>query len=142
MTSATLLDNAMRRALIEAARQARNFAYAPYSHYRVGAAILTASGKIFGGCNIENAAFSPTLCAERVALVKAISEGSYDLVACVVITENGGSPCGTCRQTLFEFAPNLQILVANSNGDVLYERVLSELLPEGFGPDSLTMTHG
>ena len=89
--------------LISQAAQAREHAYAPYSRYAVGAALLTRSGRVYTGCNVENASYSLTLCAERVALFKAVSEGEREFQAIAIVTSNGGSPCGACRQVLAEF---------------------------------------
>ena len=94
-------------------------------------------GSIYKGCNIENASYPVTICAERVALVKAVSEGQRQFDAIAVVTSNGGSPCGMCRQMLYEFAPDLRVILAKTDGTVVYDGILSELLPRGFGPDSL-----
>src|SRR5689334_4940651 len=96
-------------------------AYAPYSNYLVGAALLAADGKIYTGCNVENAAYPSTICAERVAVTKAVSEGSRSFTAIVVVTANGGFPCGTCRQVMNEFAPDAQVIVADAQGNVIEE---------------------
>jgi len=124
----------MRRTLIATAVRARQYAYVEYSKYKVGAALLGSNGEIYGGCNIENASYPATICAERVALVKAISEGIRTFKAIAVVTENGGSPCGICRQMLYEFAPNLIVIIADAEKNIKYERILSDLLPDGFGP--------
>jgi len=124
------------KALIQSAREARERAYAPYSNYYVGAAILTESGDVFTGCNIENASYPATICAERVAITKAVSEGYSNFEAIVVATQNGGSPCGICRQVMNEFAPDMTVLVV-SESEVVYESTVSELLPDGFGPANL-----
>ena len=126
-----------RQKLITAAQHARQQAYAPYSHYLVGAALLTSNGETFLGCNIENAAYSPTICGERVAIFKAVSEGIQNFDAIAVVTSNGGAPCGVCRQVMQEFSPEMLVIVANSAGDVTFEGPLTELLPRGFGPDQL-----
>ncbi len=123
-------------ALVEAARAARARAYAPYSRYAVGAAVLTRAGRIFTGCNIENATYGATVCAERVALWKAVSEGERDLVAIAVVTENGGSPCGICRQVMAEFGPDMRVLIADVAGNVR-ETTVQALLPDRFGPEDL-----
>ncbi|GAB4473338.1 MAG: cytidine deaminase [Anaerolineae bacterium] len=125
-----------REALVEAARQARSRAYAPYSRYTVGAAVLTASGKIYTGCNIENAVYPATVCAERVAIWKAISEGERDLRAIAVATRNGGSPCGICRQVMNEFAPQMLVILADME-QITAEYLVEDLLPAGFGPTHL-----
>ena len=113
-------------------------AYCPYSHFAVGAALECADGTGFTGCNIENAAFSPTICAERTAVAKAVSEGHTDFVRIVVAgrCESFCVPCGVCRQVLREFAPDMEIICLNSKGE---EQVftLSELLPHSFGPEFL-----
>ncbi|NOX63093.1 MAG: cytidine deaminase [Chloroflexi bacterium] len=122
--------------LLAAAFAARKRAYAPYSNYHVGAALLTEEGKVFQGCNIENAAYSVSLCAERVAIFKAASEGHRRFRALAVVTENGGAPCGPCRQVMREFAPDLVILIADVEGRVR-RTTLAELFPDAFGPDQL-----
>jgi cytidine deaminase len=125
-------------ALVTAAIAAREQAYAPYSRFAVGAAALTASGKVYPGCNIENAAYSPTLCAERVALVSAYAAGEREIVALAVVTPTAGpaSPCGACRQVIYELAPNSSIVLANLNGQ-LRLTTPQELLPDGFGAGQL-----
>jgi cytidine deaminase len=124
------------RELVRLAQQARGNAYAPYSHYNVGAALLTASGQVFTGCNVENAAYPMTICAERGAIVKAVSEGQREFVAIAIATRNGGSPCGACRQVMREFAPHLRVLLADDTGDVR-QYTLDQLLPDSFGPENL-----
>ena len=128
-----------REALIHQAREARKRAYAPYSNYRVGAALLGASGRIYTGCNVENAAYPECICAERVAVVKAVSEGERDFVAIAIVTRDGGSPCGACRQVLNEFSPSMQVLITDETGEVR-EATAGALLPDHFGPDNLTRT--
>ncbi|MEG1426469.1 MAG: cytidine deaminase [Oscillospiraceae bacterium] len=130
--------------LIEAAENSRNFAYAPYSHFAVGAALLTKSGRIFTGVNIENVAYSPTNCAERTAFFKAISEGECNFSAIAIVGGIAGqepvdycTPCGVCRQVMAEFCRgDFRILCAKNTEDVR-EYSLSELLPESFGKTSL-----
>ena len=113
-------------------------AYCPYSHFAVGAALECSDGSVFTGCNIENASFGPTICAERTAVAKAVSEGHTDFVRIVVAgrCESFCVPCGVCRQVLREFAPDMEIICLNSKGE---EQVftLSELLPHSFGPEFL-----
>ena len=113
-------------------------AYCPYSHFAVGAALECADGSVFTGCNIENAAFSPTICAERTAVAKAVSEGRTDFVRIVIAgrSEDFCVPCGVCRQVLREFAPDLEIICLNGKGE---EQVftLPQLLPHSFGPEFL-----
>lgn len=123
--------------LIQQAIRASERAYAPYSHYHVGAALLAADGTIYTGCNVENAAYPACICGERTALVKAVSEGVRDFTAIAVATANGGSPCGLCRQMLYEFAPDLTVIIADFEGRVHHTYRLHELLPEGFGPRDL-----
>jgi cytidine deaminase len=124
--------------LIRAARAARLNAYVPYSHYAVGAAVLTKSGKVYAGCNIENAAYPTGLCAERVAIFKAVSEGERALVALVVVTSNAGSPCGACRQVFSEFGEDDAVIVlARSRGNHRKKFTMKEILPDRFGPEHL-----
>ena len=119
--------------LLAAATSARDHAHAEYSSYRVGAAILTMNGRIFTGCNIENASLGLTICAERVALHKAISEGMRDIEAIAVVSDDvpPARPCGACRQVLSEFADDMRIICANLEG-VVDEFRLTDLLPEAF----------
>ena len=126
-----------RQKLIEAAVQARQWAYAPYSNYAVGAALLTLSGKIYDGVNVENAAYPTTMCAERVAVFKAVSEGERQFEAIAVVTSNGGSPCGSCRQVLAEFGLDTIVLIATAEGRLVQEAVLGDLLPGAFTPQQL-----
>lgn len=122
--------------LLQKARDMKRFAYVPYSHYWVGAALRAKDGRIFTGCNVENAAFGNTMCAERTALFKAVSEGVREFTAIAIAAEGSAPfPCGACRQSLYEFAPELRVLVT-WDGNVR-EEGLNELLPEGFGPSSL-----
>lgn len=126
-----------RNALIERARAARRHAYAPYSSYPVGAAVLTGSGAIYDGANVENAAYPSGMCAERSAVFSAVSHGERKIVAVAVVTEKGGTPCGGCRQVLWEFGPQAHVIIADSEGRVVLEAPLAELLPNAFGPDDL-----
>jgi cytidine deaminase len=122
--------------LVARAIEARQRAYAPYSHYKVGAALLGKSGKVYLGCNVENASYSHTICAERTAVVKAVSEGETEFEAIAVVTRNGGSPCGACRQVLAEFAPELTVYIADESGEHR-TTTLRELLPDSFTPKHL-----
>lgn len=131
------LTEEQRSQLIEAARQARQWAYAPYSHYAVGAAILTPNGKIYDGVNIENAAYPTTMCAERVAVFKAVSEGERQFEAIAVVTSNAGAPCGGCRQVLAEFGLDTVVLIADSDGQLKMETTVGGLLPGAFTPADL-----
>jgi cytidine deaminase len=124
--------------LLESAIAASHHAYIPYSRYPVGAALRALDGTVFSGCNVENAAYPASICAERTALVKAVSEGHQQFDLIVVVTRNGGSPCGTCRQMLYEFAPELRVITADLTGQIVSDHSLSQLLLDGFGPSSLT----
>ena len=139
------MDN---KELCEMARNARSRAYAPYSGYTVGAALLCASGRVYTGCNIENAAFSPSVCAERVAVFKAVSEGEKDFLKIAVCGGKNGEapadsfpPCGVCRQVLAEFCRrDFTVLLAGPEG--YEERTLAQLLPLGFSPDNVEGAKG
>jgi cytidine deaminase len=122
-----------RAALIAAATAAREHAHAPYSNFRVGAAVRAISGRIFTGCNVENATFGLTLCAERLAVFKAISEGErgFEAVAVVAQTDVLTPPCGACRQILWEFCGNAEVVLANLKGHVASHR-MSVLFPKAF----------
>lgn len=131
------LNDEMRQELIRLAIEVRARAYVPYSSYPVGAALLTSTGKFFTGVNVENAAYPTTMCAERVAVFKAVSEGERDFVAIAVVTSNGGSPCGSCRQVLAEFGLETRVLIADAQGRVVQEANVAELLPGAFRPEHL-----
>lgn len=123
-------------ALVKQAIEAREYSYSPYSHYKVGAALLTAGGNIYKGCNIENAGYTASVCAERTAIFKAVSQGETDFVAIAVATGNGGAPCGVCRQVMREFSANLTVIIGTTAGD--YQVLtLADLLPHSFGPENL-----
>jgi cytidine deaminase len=132
--------------LVALAQKARELAYAPYSNFPVGAALLGRSGKVFTGCNVENAAYPLTTCAERTALTKAVSEGEREFEAIAVVTATGATPCGSCRQILREFAgPDddskgmlaaLRVIVADLDGN-RRTYTIAELLPAGFTPEQL-----
>ena len=119
--------------LIKEAEKARKRAYTPYSKFKVGAAVLCDDGKIFTGCNIENASFGLALCAERVAIFKAVSEGStkFEAIAVIGDTDKPCSPCGACRQVISEFDENIPLIMANLKGDVKIKKI-GDLLPEAF----------
>ena len=117
--------------LIASAAAARERAYAPYSGYKVGAALRGKSGRVYTGCNVENAAYGSTMCAERTAIFKAISEGEREFEAIAVVTENGGSPCGACRQVMMEFAPGMTVIIADTQGQARVTTV-RDLLPDEF----------
>ncbi len=123
--------------LLRLAIETAGRAYIPYSHYAVGAALRALDGTVYTGCNVENAAYPATICAERTALVKAVSEGRREFDLIVVVTANGGSPCGTCRQMLFEFAPTLRVVMADLQGNIHADQPLNAMLLMGFGPEHL-----
>ena len=131
------LNDEDKNALIALAVEARRRAYAPYSKYPVGAALRTKSGRIFTGCNVENAAYPTSMCAERVAVFKAISEGESAFEVIAVVTSNGGTPCGSCRQVLAEFGLDTRVLVAEANGRLVQETTVAGLLPGAFTPKDL-----
>ena len=131
------LTNEERHYLIDLAIEARRRAYVPYSHYPVGAALRTISGKVFTGVNVENAAYPTTICAERTAVFKAVSEGEREFEVIAVVTENGGSPCGSCRQVLAEFGLDTVVLIADAEGKLLQETTVEDLLPGAFTPEHL-----
>ncbi len=132
-----------REGLLERARAARKMAYAPYSGFKVGAALLDSSGRVWTGCNVENAAYGCTICAERTALLKAISEGTREFTAIAVVGSGSGpaEPCGQCRQTLVEFNPCLEVILEDAEGKPRSHR-LDEMLPWHFGPDRLDPNKG
>jgi cytidine deaminase len=134
MPERELIEAATARRLMEAAIAARGRAYAPYSHFSVGAAALAENGTVFTGCNVENAVFGLTLCAERIALFKAVSEGISDFEAIAVVGPDDDAacpPCGSCRQVMAEFAPDLVVLTPDGEGGIA-QRLLRELLPGAF----------
>jgi cytidine deaminase len=122
--------------LIAAAAAVRERAYAPYSRFLVGAALCAADGTIFAGCNVENASYGLTICAERNAIAQAIAAGARDFTAVAVVSENGVTPCGACRQVLVEFGPEMTVIVVDLRGR---RRIytLAELLLDAFGPKHL-----
>ena len=140
----THIAPAIAQRLLNEAKAARETSYAPYSGCRVGAALLTDTGKIYRGCNIENAAFGPTVCAERVALFKAVSEGMHSFTAIAVVggkdatTSGLFPPCGVCRQVLREFCvPDEMTVILEQDDGTPYMLTLADLLPHSFGPDFL-----
>ena len=138
------MEKAEIQALIREAFAAQKFAYVPYSHFHVGAALRGKNGQVFRGCNIENASYTPTNCAERTALFKAVAEGVTEFTDIAVVGSRRGevneqitSPCGVCRQALFEFGgPELNVIMAKTPEDFI-ERSMDELLPFGFGPSNV-----
>lgn len=126
-----------KKGLIKKALEAKEKAYVPYSNFSVGAAVLTESNEVYTGCNIEIASYSPTLCAERTAIFKAVSEGELKVKAIAVVGDTKYTyPCGVCRQVIREFGKDALIIVANSEDDYK-EYTLDELLPYSFGPEDL-----
>lgn len=123
--------------LIRRAQAARRVSYAPYSDYPVGAALLTADGHVHTGANVENASYPLSICAERVAVFKAVTAGERDLVAIAVATHNGGSPCGACRQVLSEFGPRAAVFTVDEDGEIVIDSAVDQLLPHAFGPTHL-----
>ena len=133
-----MINDEMKQELGRLAAEMRSRSYIPYSHYAVGAALLTKDGRIFTGCNIENAAYPVTICAERTAIFKAISEGSRDFEAIAVATEDGqGYPCGSCRQVMAEFSLDMDVMLADAAGNISVETSVSDLLPGAFTPKNL-----
>ena len=122
--------------LVQAALAARQRAYAPYSNYWVGAAVLTSDGTVVVGCNVENASYPATICAERVALTAAVAQGYRDFTAVAVATLNGGTPCGICRQVMAELGPTMMVYISDAAGNFRTTTV-AELLPGAFRGDSL-----
>jgi cytidine deaminase len=123
--------------LIDMANQARDKAYAPYSNYKVGAALRTKSGRVFTGVNVENAAYPTTMCAERIAIYKAVSEGEREFAIIAVVTSNAGSPCGGCRQVMAEFGLDTIVLIGNTDGELIEQTSVDGLLPGAFTPAHL-----
>lgn len=128
----------LKQALIDQARLYQKRAYNPYSHYAVGSAVLAEDGQVYGGANIENSAYPSGLCAERVAIFKAVSEGNRKIQAIAIVTCNGGSPCGACRQVMREFAAlDMPVILADDEGQVVFESTMDGILPRSFGPEDL-----
>ena len=132
------MSNITDEELVKKALAARSFSYSPYSKYRVGAALECSDGTVFTGCNVENASYPCGICGERTALAKAVSEGQrkFNRIAVAGSSKEFCTPCGMCRQVLYEFAPEIKILCANDNGEYK-ELILKDLLPEGFGASSM-----
>lgn len=132
------LTTKQKNKLVQIARGYQAQAYAPYSGYLVGAAVLAEDGKLYGGNNIENSAYPSGLCAERVAIFKAVSEGNRKILAISVVTKNAGSPCGACRQVMREFASlDMPVIIADEQGKIVWETTMDGILPRSFGPESL-----
>lgn len=139
--SALDLDDRVIGQLVAEAAAARLRAYAPYSHFAVGAALLAPDGTIYTGCNVENASYGLAICAERNAVAHAVASGARTFEAVAVVTENGVTPCGACRQVLAEFGPKMAVIVADTAGNQRHYR-LNELLPDAFGPEQLAEATG
>lgn len=133
----TAINDEQRAELVELGLRARESAYAPYSNYPVGAALLTKSGQYYLGANVENASYPLSMCAERVAIFKAVSAGDREPLAISVVTANAGSPCGGCRQVLSEFGLDTLVLLVDGSGTVAREMTVAELLPAAFRPEHL-----
>ncbi len=132
------MNNDLHDSLHAAALAVRSRAYAPYSKFQVGAAILTASGEIFAGCNVENASYGLTICAERVAIGSAVAAGHKEIVAVAVVSSGGHSPCGACRQVLSEFGPAMEVILIDADDPTRTRTTtLTALLPEQFSSDAL-----
>jgi len=131
------LDQEKKIDLVRIAKQVRKWAYVPYSGFKVGAAVLTESGRIYDGVNVENAAYPDTICAERAAIFTAVSNGETKFRAIAVVTEKGGTPCGSCRQVMAEFSPDMLVIIADENEKIIFEKKLSDLLPNAFLPNDL-----
>lgn len=128
-----------KQSLIDLANEARRRAYVPYSHYPVGAALRTKNGRLYTGVNVENAAYPQTMCAERVAIFKAVSEGEKEFEVIAVVTNNGGSPCGGCRQVMAEFGLDTIVLLGDGEGKLVLETTVNGLLPGAFIPEHLVV---
>ncbi len=126
-----------KQSLVDLANTARQRAYVPYSNYPVGSALRTKTGRIFTGVNVENAAYPQTMCAERIAIFKAVSEGETEFEIITVVTDNGGSPCGGCRQVMAEFGLETVVILADGKGKIIEETTVGGLLPGAFTPEHL-----
>ncbi len=134
------MDKRTINKLLKLAEEARSYSYSPYSHYGVGAALLTKNGKIYQGCNIENASFTPTICAERTAFFKAVYDGerAFSAIAVIGTGDLPAFPCGVCRQVMAEFCDaDFVIITANRDLSTVVVKTLDEMLPERFGPKDL-----
>lgn len=129
-----------KKALVHQAILAQKNAYAPYSKYHVGAALLTTSGETFLGANVENAVYPLTICAERAAISSAVSAGVRDIAAIAVVTRDGGTPCGACRQVMTEFGTDIVVLIADESGTIFHETTSGHLLPDSFNAENLKIS--
>lgn len=130
------LDDPRIEDLVAEAKAVQTRAYTPYSHFAVGAALLAHSGVVYTGCNVENASYGLTICAERNAIAHAVACGERTFEAIAIVTENGVTPCGACRQVLAEFSPTILVILMDGRGTQRRYR-LTELLPDAFGPEHL-----
>ena len=126
----------MKDSVVKEAMAMRKQAVAPYSNYTVGAAVLTKSGEIIGGCNVESSSYGLTCCAERIAIYNALSAGHKKVNALAVATDNGGKPCGACRQVIWDICGDITIYIADGDGNI-FETTSTDLLPDAFGEDML-----
>lgn len=131
------MEQAEKEEMVRMAVEVAGKAHAPYSNFPVGAVLRAADGALYTGCNVENASYGLTICAERTAVFKAVSEGVQSFTHLALSVRGGGSPCGACRQVLWEFAPDLEIILGDENGKIVREVSLKVLLPDSFGPESL-----
>ena len=127
----------IKNKLVQRACEVRKHSYSPYSNFAVGAALLTPDNKIFTGTNVENAVYPVGICAERAAVAKAVSEGEKEFIAIAIVGSSAISPCGSCRQVLYEFNPKMLVILADEKGEIEHEIILEKLLPLGFGPKDL-----
>lgn len=130
------MDQKKKQALVTAAQNVRKRAYAPYSNYEVGASLLTKDGSIVTGCNVENAVWGLTICAERSAIFTAVSQGHREFTAMAVVTKDGGPPCGACRQAIREFCTDMDIIFVDEHG-IAKDHTLKEIFPHSFGPENI-----
>ena len=134
-----MLTDEQRKDLVRSAQEASKGVYAPYSNYLVGAALLTSTGKVYLGANVENAAYPSSMCAERVAVFKAVTENDRNFEAMAIVTRDGASSCGQCRQVLSEFGLDTIFIIAKDSGEIVEESTIRDLLPGAFGPSNLDM---
>lgn len=132
------MHGSQQASLVDAAFAVRGAAHAPYSHFHVGAAVQTASGDVFAGCNVENASYGLTICAERAAACAAVAAGHKEIVAVAVVTSGGHAPCGACRQVLAEFGPTMDVVIVDADDPSrVRTTTLDKLLPDGFSGAAL-----
>lgn len=132
-----MLTHESKEKLITSALEVRKKAYADYSDYQVGAALLSSDGQVFIGANVENAVYPLTICAERAAVFSAVSQGQKNFIAIAVVTKDGGTPCGSCRQVLAEFGQDILVIIADVQGKVHHQLTVRDLLPSAFNTTTL-----